>query len=559
MKMQKHTIGREILEITVSDRSTGMSIQNKLSAIAHQKLNPALNKAFSKLSAAEQTVKIDKLTIDLGSISLDDLDDGFVRKAIQQTEHQIKELLLAGKGQSDFAVQKTKAVNKTGEIEIEPETFGALNQFVFFLQKGYFSWQYSESSKNALNKLFDQVLAYKKEELKHHLQPVIAENAVKKRLTYQFSQVQLERLFIKLDESTFFKVHELFKIFLSLKGALRHKQQLISSFYRTYLDFKSRKPDFSKKDQAIQFFKEVIIKSFGDQKQEKREKWIVAIADEIAAKKPALNVSENVVFNAAIIEAAIAFPKPGKLLFETIVSLSVNDDPVISELITAFTKKHKPSSKIKESPEKPADFIDRVKKLTDQETLINKDDEEDKIKESESEKTYPADDAEQVFVSNAGLVLLHPFLRYFFEGINLLDKNLRFKNLDSQFKAIHLLQYIATGQQSMPENELTLNKILCGTDLFEPIPKNLVLDKEEKAECNHLIQTVLERWDALKTKKPGALRNTYIQRKGVLKRIGQGWNLHIERNTFDVMLEKLPWSISIIKFPWSDQMLNVEW
>ena len=82
---------------------------------------------------------------------------------------------------------------------------------------------------------------------------------------------------------------------------------------------------------------------------------------------------------------------------------------------------------------------------------------------------------------------------------------------------------------------------------------------EEKEECLYLTKTVLERWEALKTSNPAALRETYLQREGILKQSGQSWTLSIERNTFDVMLEKLPWSISLISLPWSPQILYVEW
>jgi len=75
----------------------------------------------------------------------------------------------------------------------------------------------------------------------------------------------------------------------------------------------------------------------------------------------------------------------------------------------------------------------------------------------------------------------------------------------------------------------------------------------------YLIKTVLERWKALKTTNPSALRDTFIQREGILKQAGQSWNLTIERNTFDVMLERLPWSISFVKLPWCEQILYVEW
>jgi hypothetical protein len=166
---------------------------------------------------------------------------------------------------------------------------------------------------------------------------------------------------------------------------------------------------------------------------------------------------------------------------------------------------------------------------------------------------------EQIVVFNSGLVLVHPFLRYFFEGLNLLNTELNFKSQSHAFKAVHLLQFIATGQEVAEEIDLPFNKILCGLDITDPVPKNIHLSEEEKEESVFLIKTVLERWEALKTTNPAALRETFLQREGILKKSGQSWTLVVERNTFDIMLEKLPWSFSLIKLPWCEQILNVEW
>src|SRR5665811_209475 len=104
----------------------------------------------------------------------------------------------------------------------------------------------------------------------------------------------------------------------------------------------------------------------------------------------------------------------------------------------------------------------------------------------------------------------------------------QFKSQSDAFKAIHLLQFIATGNETAPETDLPLNKVLCGLDVTEPVPGSVPLSKEEKEECIYLIKTVLERWEALKTTNPAALRETYFQREGILKQAGQSWNLTIE-------------------------------
>ena len=38
-----------------------------------------------------------------------------------------------------------------------------------------------------------------------------------------------------------------------------------------------------------------------------------------------------------------------------------------------------------------------------------------------------------------------------------------------------------------------------------------------------------------------------------------GWLLRVERETYDVVLDHLPWSAAFIKLPWMDDLLRVEW
>ncbi len=56
MKEQGHIIGREVLELTVPDRANAMSVQNRVSEIVRQKLNPALDQIFSKISENGHTL-----------------------------------------------------------------------------------------------------------------------------------------------------------------------------------------------------------------------------------------------------------------------------------------------------------------------------------------------------------------------------------------------------------------------------------------------------------------------------------------------------------------------
>lgn len=171
---------------------------------------------------------------------------------------------------------------------------------------------------------------------------------------------------------------------------------------------------------------------------------------------------------------------------------------------------------------------------------------------------YPQPEFDSEHISNAGLALLWPFLTMFFERLNLI-KDKKFINDEAKYRAIHLLQYLATEQEETPENDLLFNKILCGTDIYEPIPLGFKITENEIEECNALLQSVIDNWTVLKNTSIHTLRTTFLQKEGILSKQTNGWKLYIERTTIDVLLDRLPWGISMILLPWSNKMIYVEW
>ena len=173
-------------------------------------------------------------------------------------------------------------------------------------------------------------------------------------------------------------------------------------------------------------------------------------------------------------------------------------------------------------------------------------------KEERTEETK-----EGIYIRQAGLVLLHPFLQYFFVELGLLEEK-QFKDDDAQQMAVHLLHYLATGKEQPMEHDLLMEKYLCGSYIYEPIERFISLTDAMKEECDQLLQAVIGHWKALKSTSPDGLRDGFLQRKGKLI-TGERDNLVVESQSFDILLENLPWSNSIIALPWLKKELNVDW
>ncbi|NES82912.1 MAG: hypothetical protein F6K10_16745, partial [Moorea sp. SIO2B7] len=167
-------------------------------------------------------------------------------------------------------------------------------------------------------------------------------------------------------------------------------------------------------------------------------------------------------------------------------------------------------------------------------------------------------DSDEIYIYNAGLILIWPFLTRFFVKIGLVQDKI-FINTISAERAALLLQYLVDHSTEIPEHSLPLNKILCGIDLLEPIDTNLEITAQERAECENLLSAVIQNWSILKNTSIEGFRRAFLQRNGIVRIRDGSWLLQVERETYDILLDRIPWSIRVVKLPWMDNILYVEW
>lgn len=167
--------------------------------------------------------------------------------------------------------------------------------------------------------------------------------------------------------------------------------------------------------------------------------------------------------------------------------------------------------------------------------------------------------AEGLYVLHAGIVLLHPFLDRFFRRLGLAADGQTLATLDQRVRAVHLLHYLATGQEQPEEHETPLLKLLCALPLTFPLVKMLPLTQTERDEAETLLEAVIEHWAKLKNTSPAALRETFFQREGKLAQRDDRWHLVVEQRTVDLLLDYLPWTLSIVRLPWMASPLWVDW
>lgn len=161
------------------------------------------------------------------------------------------------------------------------------------------------------------------------------------------------------------------------------------------------------------------------------------------------------------------------------------------------------------------------------------------------------------FISNAGLVLLTPFLPRLFSMLQLTTADGSFKDIDAQTKAVFLLQYVVFGETEAPEHELQLNKLLTDFKTGIPIPRSITLTEEEIKTAESMLHAVIQHWTKIKT--IDGLREGFLQREGKLEEKEEVILLTVENKAFDMLLDTVPWSFQMVKFKWMKKAIQVKW
>lgn len=177
---------------------------------------------------------------------------------------------------------------------------------------------------------------------------------------------------------------------------------------------------------------------------------------------------------------------------------------------------------------------------------------------SEQSDTGKEDIREDIYIYNAGLVMLAPYLPRLFGMVGLLEGT-RFIDSDAAERGAHLLQFMVNESTSSPEYLLVLNKLLCGIRPGVPLIREVVLSANEISAAEGLLQGVISNWGAVKNTSISGLRESFLQREAHLQLKDDAWQVLVEARGYDVLMDQIPWSFATIKLPWMQRIIHVHW
>ena len=167
----------------------------------------------------------------------------------------------------------------------------------------------------------------------------------------------------------------------------------------------------------------------------------------------------------------------------------------------------------------------------------------------------------EIYIENAGLILLHVYLPALFKELDCWDGS-GFRE-DVQQRIILLIQNMISPADLFPEYHLLLNKLLCGYPAKGHLP--LCLEDgaaREQEQVSTLLHRLRQDWTlngAPVSPTVENLRDAFLQRQGKLIRRETDWLLQVEQKAYDLVLNSLPWNIRTIRLPWMEETLWVEW
>lgn len=575
MSTQPHIVRKLIVEIEASTREEATDVQNRFYNEYRRLILQILEELFNRLVSEKEVIRVEKLEINLGSIQPEQMLFEVPEKLKKEAEEAISKLLYevrsAGNGSASIRMTGSSGETITVEASRESRSLAELDLLAHLLEFGVLPWTGDAQKKVNLRTLVANAMADEPEQLRQVLLRFKNKEYIFRRLAIQLPEDQLRYLASIIGSGFSSKLSEQIgklqqwiralpdRLSKNESAAIAALQDAISRHYlwtKTLLFFaRSNQEQLSEgtTEAARENYFVFLLERLFEQ---------VRFWEKISSALPAgkqIPASVEKAFLSLVKEktSVPAFirksPAGGKTGAPSGKAASVKkEEETRSGKKAAAGKKEKAGTREEEKIKTPS--AEKAQEAAKQKEAA--------ARKKETVPESPEAD-EGIYIGNAGLVILAPYLSRFFEHRGLV-KDRKFTSEESSWKAVHLLQYIAEGDdtpdQEHHEHELVLNKIFCGLDIAEPVPAILELSAEDKEDATDLIKAVIANWPLIKNVSPHGFRNTFLHKEGKLMRQDKDWGLKIHRDSaVDMLIDRLPWGISIVRLPWMKTTVFTEW
>jgi hypothetical protein len=553
MNIQKHKIMRQVLELRGCPESEARRVQSELREACYRRLLPLIDKVCSGLGAPERIDRVERLEIDLGTVPLDAL-----------------QAAVAEKFEAAFAEKLAAAIGAAPGLDAE------LELFELFIRTGSVPWWAELSERALLEASLERLIARSPRAVRRAIETAADRERVVRRLARAYSDRVLGRLAHVLAPSLDEAIPEI--VAASAARALWWEELLRALLAGAAAP--GAEPESAEAAETAESAQTALVRGvvlriarrLGIQPRLLIEDLRRALSAPSQACEIVARISREFEHErgAEAVQTAQAVPPRLERTMARLEALLEahlvpgGSPPAARARLLARLREIRrlaPHLQAQAAAALEAEAIEagivapQAARHGATEEIRT---EEEAARSTSAPSTSAFSDADEIYVDNAGLVILWPFLQPFFANVGLLEEK-AFKDEAARQRAVGLLQYLATGEAPEAEYLLPLNKVLCGLPLEEVFDFGPPPTEAEIEACDDLLRAVIEQAPILNNMSTAGFRASFLLRKGQLGAADGNWRLRVERETHDVVLDRFPWSFPYVKLPWMEAVLQVEW
>ncbi|KYG03374.1 hypothetical protein BE21_51885 [Sorangium cellulosum] len=503
MTAPRHQIRRQILEVTVQDREAAWRLQTELGRIHAQRLEAVIDRCCTELGAPDRLQRVALVEVDLGQIDPDHLE----RDLVDKLSPLLREALAARLREED---------EETALRGGDPEVISRLELVASFARTGNLPWWADSTRPRLLDEALGLLLERAALPLVALIRALEREGGALTRIVRHSRDAQLWALFGALVASSRADLPSMPVELVALLRAHRAVAGAAPDGFRACVwtgALRTACLEESPSDGRVGFFRDALAR--------------IALEAGVTLGSLLSGLHAPLGPNPSAWPGALAevVQSPGAA-----VSSAVGQRPgAVAERPVRVARGGDPS---------------RDPGATAADEALSVD---------------PAHgDADEVYVDNAGLVVLWPFLGHLFERLGLFADT-QFKDRSALHRAAGLLQHLCTGDLEPAEYQLPLARVLSGMAMTEAFDFGPPVTDAEAEECLDLLTAAVASAPILGEMSIAGFRGSFLIRKGALSARDGAWHLRVERASYDVVLDRFPWGMSWVKQPWMEAPLSVEW
>jgi hypothetical protein len=430
---QRHKILRQVIELRECPPEEAGRARSVLRDAYYRRLLPAIERICSELSSPDRVHRIDTLEIDLGPVPLEALEPA-----------------IADRFEAAFSGALTEAIDDAPEFDAELELLG------YFLWTGSLPWWADRGERNALEAALDGLIRRAPQALRRTLREAPDQERTRRRIVRAYSDRALADLSAAMAPA-----------------------------------LSAAHPDWSAEATILLRASEL---THGRSARDARNAWWEEVLDAADAEDVWAVADSQRFFRALFSRLVRRLDLDYRaLLADLRRALDGSTPPWLRDLVdglwgetegeqapaldagSAGTEPARlleqlpPGAQRTELEHLPARLREQVLRVlraggaADPDALLAllRDARDAPARKEDEAADLRFSDTDALYVENAGLVILWPFLEKFFGRLGLIEKK-KFKDAASVQRAAGLLQYVAAGDPSPSEYLLPLNKVLCG-------------------------------------------------------------------------------------------------